>query len=162
MFLQSKRKHNQREKLQRVGGVLFKLPQNYHAEELLGQGTYGAVCSSICKSTGKEVAIKKCVDVFAALEFSIMSLRELKLNEFLAHPNILSFDEILPVDRHFQDIYFVMERMDATLSFIVDEQTLLHSHVTFLTRQILCAVQYLHSCGVMHRDLAISECQEAF
>ena len=49
--------------------------------------------------------------------------------------------------------YIVTECYPATLRNIIKSQTLKESHVKFIGYQIAVGLKYLHSAGVVHRDL---------
>merc|ERR1711881_348743 len=52
----------------------------------------------------------------------------------------------------FQDVYIVMELMDANLCQVVN-MDLDHERLSYLLYQLLCAIKHLHSAGILHRDL---------
>lgn len=50
----------------------------------------------------------------------------------------------------FQDIYLVMEFMDASLCQVIRMQ-LDHDRMSYLLYQMLCGMKHLHSAGIIHR-----------
>merc|ERR1711881_804920 len=52
----------------------------------------------------------------------------------------------------FQDVYIVMELMDANLCQVVN-MDLDHERLSYLMYQLLCSIKHLHSAGILHRDL---------
>ncbi|XP_048021371.1 mitogen-activated protein kinase 9 isoform X2 [Megalobrama amblycephala] len=52
----------------------------------------------------------------------------------------------------FQDLYLVMELMDASLCQVI-HMDLDHERMSYLLYQILCGIRHLHSAGIIHRDL---------
>merc|ERR1712228_956330 len=51
-------------------------------------------------------------------------------------------------------VYIVTEPMDADLHTVIcSDQPLSDDHVQFFIYQILCALLYMHSANVVHRDL---------
>uniref|UniRef100_A0A8C9EZY0 Stress-activated protein kinase JNK n=1 Tax=Pavo cristatus TaxID=9049 RepID=A0A8C9EZY0_PAVCR len=52
----------------------------------------------------------------------------------------------------FQDVYLVMELMDANLCQVI-QMELDHERMSYLLYQMLCGIKHLHSAGIIHRDL---------
>lgn len=139
-----------------IGATTFEIDSHYEVSRMVGQGAYGSVVSAVDTSTGEKVVIKKISHVFEDLVDGKRILREIKLLGFLRHTNILSLKDLLrPSDpEHFSDVYLVTEQMDADLHHIIrSKQRLLEDHVQFFMYQLLCGLHFMHSAGVMHRDL---------
>jgi c-Jun N-terminal kinase len=52
----------------------------------------------------------------------------------------------------FQDVYLVMELMDANLGQVIN-MDLDHERMSYLLYQMLCGIKHLHTAGIIHRDL---------
>ena len=57
----------------------------------------------------------------------------------------LTYDE-------FNDVYIIMELMDANLCQVI-QMDLDHERISYLLYQMLCGIKHLHSAGIIHRDL---------
>ena len=53
---------------------------------------------------------------------------------------------------YLQDVYLVMELMDANLCQVI-QMDLDHERMSYLLYQMLCGIKHLHSAGIIHRDL---------
>eukprot|EP00729_Bicosta_minor_P009772 gene9772-27293_t len=81
--------------------------------------------------------------------------REVKLLRFMTHPNIIAMRDIY-ISRTAdggEDVYIVMQKMGADLKRIVQVQVLSDAHCQHITYQIVKAIAYVQSAGIMHRDL---------
>eukprot|EP00294_Goniomonas_avonlea_P013520 CAMPEP_0114539062 /NCGR_PEP_ID=MMETSP0114-20121206/39_1 /TAXON_ID=31324 /ORGANISM="Goniomonas sp, Strain m" /LENGTH=358 /DNA_ID=CAMNT_0001723143 /DNA_START=31 /DNA_END=1107 /DNA_ORIENTATION=+ len=139
-----------------VAGQSFHVPQSYEPVRPVGHGAYGVVCCCKNTETGEEVAIKKVKINEDTVEAKRL-LREMKLLRLLDHENILSIIDILPPvpdAKTFDSIYIVTPFMPADLSVIVkSSQALTEAHVQTFIYQLLKGLKYMHSAGVLHRDL---------
>lgn len=74
------------------------------------------------------------------------------------HPNIIKIVHIqAPRDiRTYNDLYVVFEAMDTDFSKLTrdDTQDLTVPHVRYFMYQLLLAVKYMHSAGIIHRYVA--------
>lgn len=134
----------------------FEVPPKYDVLEVLGQGAYGVVCSAKDVTTGETVAIKKIERVFDHDTFTKRTLREITILRLLNHENVISIKSILlPTEtRNFEDLYVVFELMEADLASIIKSpQPLSNHHIQFFTYQILRGLKFLHSAGIIHRDI---------
>ncbi|KAL3693600.1 hypothetical protein R1sor_007251 [Riccia sorocarpa] len=128
----------------------------YQIQEVIGQGSYGVVCSAIDTHTGEKVAIKKINDIFEHVSDATRILREIKLLRLLRHPDIVQVKHIMvpPSRREFNDIYVVFELMDSDLHQVIKaNDDLTPEHYRFFLYQLLRALKYIHTANVYHRDL---------
>jgi mitogen-activated protein kinase 1/3 len=88
---------------------------------LLGQGSYGAVCSAIHKKTGKKVAIKRMDGVFEDEIDCKRILREINLLRKLTHPYVIEIlDVVEPKSPEtFDTLYVVLELAESDLKKVI-------------------------------------------
>ncbi len=105
--------------------------------------------------TGQRVAIKKVANVFEVFENAKRIFREIRILRQCAHNNIVRLTHIqAPSDLlGFNDVYIVFECMDTDLAKLCrdDTQTITIPHARWFMYQLLLAVKYLHSAGIIHR-----------
>lgn len=130
--------------------------RRYEVKEVIGKGSYGVVCAATDHCTKERVAIKKIQNVFDNVADATRILREIKLLRLLKHPDVVEIKHIMlpPDPRTFKDIYVVFELLESDLHTVIganDDLTQDH-HKVFLY-QLLRGLNFIHSSGVLHRDL---------
>ena len=139
-----------------VMGEQFELDSRYKVVDYLGAGAYGVVCAAHDTLQHCIVAIKKCKKVFQSRTLAKRTLREVRLLRLLNHENIVKIKTILPPrDLYsYNEIYIVFEIMETDLAQIIRSPQCLHNeHIQYFTFQIVMGLHYLHSIGILHRDL---------
>lgn len=136
----------------------FTVDTRYAFVKKLGGGAYGLVAQFNDSVTGEVVAIKKTTKAFDDPVDAKRTLRELKLLNHLNHENIVRLVDVLPGGatsaREQQDVYAAMESMDTDLHQIIrSKQALTDEHAQYFMYQLFCALQFMHSADVLHRDL---------
>eukprot|EP01035_Chromulina_nebulosa_P017087 gene17087-22600_t len=71
------------ERTTHVGSTTFTLDKRYNDIKLIGQGSYGVVCSVYDSKLGKKVAIKKITPMAKHVEDAKHVLREIRLMRYL-------------------------------------------------------------------------------
>ncbi|KAI6236687.1 Non-specific serine/threonine protein kinase [Aphelenchoides besseyi] len=121
----------------------------YQKLEKIGSGASGSVFTAMETNTGAEVAIKQ-------MNLSVQPKKELIINEILVmrenkHPNIVNYlDSYLVGD----DLWVVMEYLaGGSLTDVVTECQMEEGMIAAVSREVLQALDFLHSRRVIHRDI---------
>jgi len=115
----------------------------------IGEGSTGIVCIAKDKILGKQVAVKK-------MDLHKQQRRELLFNEVVTmrnynHANIVELYDAYLVN---EELWVVMEYLDGgALTDIVTYSRLKEEQIAYICRSCLKALEYLHSQGVIHRDI---------
>lgn len=102
---------------------------------------------------GINVAVKKLSRPFQNQTHAKRAYRELVLLKCVNHKNIISLLNVFTPQKtleEFQDVYLVMELMDANLCQVIHME-LDHERMSYLLYQMLCGIKHLHSAGIIHR-----------
>lgn len=135
-------------------GSPFFFPKRYEPIRCLGTGAYGVVCSAQDSTNKKKVAIKKVSQYTRSVNAAVHILREIRLMRLLGqHKCIITLKNLYTrINR--DEIYLVMDYMQADLHQVIQsDQTLTGLHIQHFMFQLLKGIQYMHACGILHRDL---------
>ncbi|KAJ5849257.1 Mitogen-activated protein kinase hog1 [Penicillium rubens] len=134
-----------------IFGTTFEITSRYMNLQPVGTGAFGLVCSARDQLTGQPVAVKKIVKPFSSSVLSKRTYRELKLLKHLRHENIISLSDIFisPLE----DIYFVTDLLGTDLHRLMTSRPLQGQFIQYFLYQIFRGLKYVHSAGVVHRDL---------
>lgn len=124
--------------------------------ELEGKGGFGSVFVAKSKNTHGpqdkvQLAIKKMKHKTDREKW--MNLHEVGLLSFLRHPNIVQYKSA-HCRQEDEEVWMVMEFMEGgTLREATSNFQFSEAHVAYVAREMLKGIQYLHSYGLVHRDL---------
>ncbi|UYV65104.1 MAPK10 [Cordylochernes scorpioides] len=138
-----------------VGDTKFTILKRYQNLKPIGSGAQGIVCAAYDTVTEQNVAIKKLSRPFQNVTHAKRAYREFKLMKLVNHKNIIGLLNAFTPQKcleDFQDVYLVMELMDANLCQVI-QMDLDHERMSYLLYQMLCGIKHLHSAGIIHRDL---------
>lgn len=139
------------------GKPIEEVYNGVHDGPVLGSGISGLVRLATHKATGLKYAVK-CLDLgLVDTEEGLQQLREeIYIMCQLDHPNIVRLEEVY--ESH-SEIYLVQELcVGGELFDRLDEQPDYHyteAQCARLIKQMSCAVRYIHSKGIIHRDLKL-------
>jgi serine/threonine protein kinase len=153
-----------------INKEFVQLKVDYELIEYIGQGSYGMVCRARHKRSGLLVAIKKFTKLYNDDVDTLRVLREISILRQLNHPNIVKLlDIVIPDYNSVNPIYIVLENCDIDLKSAIygtDARNLRDHQIAKIMLDILSALDYIATKGVLHRDLKpsnvllnISECQ---
>lgn len=140
------------------------LEDDYELLKIQGQGSFGQVVKAIMKSKKKTVAIKYIEDAFDSIHCTKRVYREIAILRRLSsmENNIFTcklIDVIIPEQEDRDQpcgIFLVMNHVNQDLSQIFNDNKGISfdsEHAKIIVYNLLCAVNYLHSANVIHRDL---------
>lgn len=117
----------------------------YDDRHRVGSGSFSTIYKGYRTSDHHVVAIKKVHRVVNKQYFR----NEVELMKTLSHPNIVRFYDVLQNNNH---VYMIMEYCNGgDLSRYIQKQTNKYDQRYF--HQIILAFEYLHSKGIIHRDI---------
>lgn len=87
-----------------------------------------------------------CIIVRHSVDAEIIKMLSTSLFQIIRLLNVFTPQQA----DNFQDIYLVMELMQASLHTVIPIQ-MTHDRMSFLLYQMLCGIKHLHSAGIIHR-----------
>jgi len=140
------------------GGESCAETYDVHGTNKLGKGSYGSVYLATHRITGDERAVK-VMNVDRVTSYYLRKLHlEISILKTLDHPNIIKLQDVFFGKR---SVYLVMDlcrggelfellNSGKSQGFVFRED-----RASKLMRDMLSAVHYLHSKGIVHRDLKL-------
>lgn len=129
---------------------------NYLISHDLGSGSFATVKEALHVVTGERVAIK-VIDKETAKTDAYVSRnmrREGRILQLIRHSNIVQLLEVMETENCY---YLVLELCQGgdLMTHLVKRRRLTEAETRRFLRQIVQAVGYMHSLGILHRDLKI-------
>ncbi|KAK9477866.1 kinase-like domain-containing protein [Lipomyces japonicus] len=125
----------------------------------LGEGTYGVVYRAKDLENGTIVALKtvRIFDDSKRDGIPNSALRELTLLRSLNHQNVIKVLDVA-VGSRLDDVDLVLEYAEQDMAYLLDNVRVKFtiSEVKCLMSQLFEGLDYIHSNGIIHRDLKIS------
>ncbi|KAJ5082018.1 hypothetical protein N7532_011061 [Penicillium argentinense] len=134
-------------------GTTLEVTDRYTNLEPRGMGSSGMICSAHDSITNKTVAVKKIGKPFNHPILSKRTYREIHLLSNLRHDNLINLEDIFISPS--EDLYLVMECVQTDLHYLMRStpQPLEGKFIQFFAYQMLRGLQFIHTAGVVHRDL---------
>ena len=140
-------------------------PSHYDEVSELGRGAFAVVKKVVHRKTGRELAMKSMEkkklpgqlrgrkpggEIDDAIKEKILA--EARILKTLSHPNIIKYWDMFETER---ELCLVMELVDGgeLFDYLVDNGPCSEPDARCIMRQLLQALQYLHSRNIVHRDL---------
>lgn len=140
-------------KIGKINFVNFKkgnIEADYELRETLGSGAFAKVVKVVHKKTGQFRAlkiIKKQKDQDPARMYL-----EVEILKKLVHPNIMQIYEFYEDKKHFQIITELCEGGEL-FDMIVQKGSFNEDEAAWVMKQLLSAVNYIHTNSICHRDI---------
>mmetsp|Transcript_38149 Transcript_38149/g.105104 ORF Transcript_38149/g.105104 Transcript_38149/m.105104 type:complete len:391 (+) Transcript_38149:203-1375(+) len=143
--------------LQSFEQIDANISRRYVVGKRIGRGCYGVVVEAYAlqdkRYERQPFAIKKILNAFQNPHDAQRTYREARyLLEFSGHSSIVKLFDVMcsSDDRH---LYLVLELMDSDLQKALRVKALQKVHYTLVMWLLLRALKYIHSAGIMHRDV---------
>ncbi|EAY22030.1 CAMK family protein kinase [Trichomonas vaginalis G3] len=127
---------------------------DYYVVKSIGSGSYGKVKLAEHKETGQKVAIKivKKSLFMSAPEMQEKIQREISIMRLLDHPHLLKLVDVYESVRH---LYIILEYAahGELFDFLVERGSFSVEMATYLFRQLIYGLEFLHIHQICHRDI---------
>ena len=131
------------------------MPDIFKDKVAIGEGTFGKVYKAKIENDGRLYALKKIKMENADNGFPITSIREVKVLKLCAHPNIVNLVDV--VRGRGNSVYLVFEFVENDLHKLIysKENPIVFNkmQLKYILRQMLEGCKYMHSKGIIHRDI---------
>lgn len=125
----------------------------YEMKGLLGKGKFGVVREAIHKQSGVHVAVKGLVKSKMKLEDLEMIRREVEILKICNHPGVIKLFDFFENDQYVFIVIELLNGSDLVNYFSKRDFNMPEPLIANIATQMLKAVEYIHSIGVIHRDL---------
>jgi len=135
-------------------GVVPAKIDRFTIERSLGAGSQGTVLLAVDERLSRHVALKLLRPTDANLDTNQID-SEARISSQLQHPNLVTLHEV-GTFHHLRYLVFEFVDGESLKDRLQREGALSLQDAVILTSQILAGVTYLHSQGIIHRDLSLA------
>ena len=128
----------------------------YEIGDVVGEGTYGIVVQAWSVTSGDPVAIKTITCAWSHPVLGQRAYREVQILQQIAHPHITPIIDVFVSEGSSKAVYIVMPFFPHTCENLLIDRQLSPLHKKGFALELLSALAYLHSRGVVHRDVKLS------
>jgi p21-activated kinase 1 len=126
--------------------------RRYTKTKVIGRDTSNMVFIETDMVTNKEVAIK-IIDLQIHHAANKRFIDEVRVLKELSHPNLINFIDAYWLEAE-KSLWIVLEYMNGgTLTDVVTETVMKEKQIAAVCREVLQAICFLHSHGIIHRDI---------
>jgi len=125
----------------------------YDIKDELGKGAFSVVFLAVNKKTGEKVAVKTIDKKAASTVQDQNRLKtEVEILKKVSHPNIVCLKDMFETS---EKLYLIMELVTGGELFdkIVEKGQYSEKDASVIVKNLISAVEYLHSASIAHRDL---------
>ncbi|KAK9456110.1 kinase-like domain-containing protein [Dipodascopsis uninucleata] len=133
-----------------------EMPEYEISQRVIGKGTFGKVFLATSRLRARQLACK-IIETNGAISRMTRAKMEVSILQRLCHPNVVTVHDTYVIKNR---IYIFEDLITGgdLFSYLVRGETLSpisETEALVIIFQILKALQYLHSCNVVHRDLKL-------
>ena len=125
----------------------------YDMKAVLGKGRFGVVREAIHRVSGTHVAVKGLVKSKMSQEDLEMIRREIEILKICNHPNIIKLYDYFETEQYVFMIIDLLYGSDLVNYFVRYSFSLKETTIAHIAIQLIRALEYTHSLGIMHRDI---------
>jgi len=129
--------------------------QYYELDKTLGKGQFGLVKLARHKKTRQKVAVKQVKKKNMSHIEVFQQRREIEVLKMCQHPNIISLVDIFENSEYYYIVLDYMEGSDLFDYLQARDFNLGEERVRVITYQLALGIKYLHSYGIVHRDMKL-------
>jgi len=132
----------------------------YHKKGFLGKGGY-ALCYKVYDPNAKTYYAAKVVSkrkIYLSQTSKRFFEKELEIHKNIDHPNIVKFiDNFEIINNQGEELFIIILELcgESLSSFLRREKRFDENKVKIYLTQIISALRYLHSKGIVHRDIKL-------